>query len=222
MEATRDQVSSESTGRRSRVRLAPDERQRRLLGVAVEEFARAPYERVRVADIADRAGVSKALLFRYFETKRDLYLECVRADSAELAATVDIDPEVPASERFRRALELLLDFIERRPYSIPARPAGELRRHKEAVGEIARINDQLVTRIIERMGAGAGNPELRLAVDGWLLFARTTARRWSETRPFPRARLVDLQIAAFRGVAAEALGVEARPTPPEGGPPVLP
>jgi AcrR family transcriptional regulator len=220
--ATHGQVSSEPAAGRSRTRLAPDERQRRLLEVAVEEFARAPYQQVRIADIAERAGVSKALLFRYFATKRELYLECVRADSAELADAVDIDPDVPAAERFPRALEILLEFIERRPYSIPSRPAGELRRHKQAVREITRINDQLVARIIERMGAGEGNPELHLAVDSWLLFARTSARRWTATRPFPRRRLIDLQIAAFRGAAAEALGVDARPTPAGGGPPILP
>ena len=72
------------------------------------------------------------------------------------------------------------------------------------------------------MGVGEGPPELRLAVDSWLLFARGFARRWTETRPFPRHRLIDLQIAAFRGVAAEALGVEPRPTPAGGEPPILP
>jgi AcrR family transcriptional regulator len=219
---TDDQASSELVDRPPRTRLAPDERQGRLLEVAVDEFARAPYERVRIADIAERAGVSKALLFRYFATKRDLYLECVRVASAELAEAVDIDPGVPAAERFPRALEVLLEFIERRPYSIPSRPAGELRKHKQAVREITGVNDRLVSRIIERMGAGDGNPELHLAVDSWLLFARTSARRWTETRPFPRERLIDLQIAAFRGAAAEALGVDARPTPAGGGPPILP
>jgi AcrR family transcriptional regulator len=222
MAAIVDQASTKPAAGRPRTRLTPDERQRRLLEVAVEEFAVAPYEQVRVADVAERAGVSKALLFRYFGTKRELYLECVRTDSAELAKAVDIDPTMPASERFPVALEVLLEFIERRPYSIPSRPAGDLRRHKQAVGEIARINDQLVSRIIERMGVGEGNPELRLAVESWLLFARTSARRWTETRPFPRQRLIDLQVAAFRAVAAEALGVEARPTPRDGGPPFLP
>jgi AcrR family transcriptional regulator len=219
---TRGQVSSEPVARRPRTRLAPNERQHRLLEVAAEEFAQAPYEQIRITDIAERAGVSKALLFRYFATKRELYLECVRADSAKLAEAVDIDLDMPAAERFPRALEVLLEFIERHPYSIPARPAGELRRHKQAVREIVRINEQLISRIIERMGVGVGNPELHLAVESWLLFARTSARRWTETRPFPRQRLIDLQIAAFRGAAAEALEVEAKPTPAGGAPPFLP
>lgn len=222
MAATSDQASKRRGEQRQRIRLAPDERQRRLLGAAIEEFGAAPYEQVRIADVAERAGVSKALLFRYFATKRELYLECVRAASAELAAAVDIDAGLPATERFPRALEALLEFIERHPYAIPSRPAGELRRHQQAVREITRINDRLVTRIIERMGVGEGNPELRLAVDSWLLFSRTAARRWAETRAFPKERLIDLQIAAFRGVAAEALGVDARPTPAEAGPPILP
>jgi AcrR family transcriptional regulator len=63
---------------------------RRLLEVAVEQFAARPYNEVPMGDIAESAGVAHGLVFHHFGSKRGLYLEVVREISHrlfELAAT---------------------------------------------------------------------------------------------------------------------------------------
>lgn len=62
-----------SAGRR---RDAQDTR-RRLLEAASALFAERGYERATVREIADRAGVNQALLFRYYGSKRALFGEVV-------------------------------------------------------------------------------------------------------------------------------------------------
>lgn len=52
----------------------PEERRRALVDAGLAVFARNDYRHASMADIAARAGVSKALLFHYFESKRGLYL----------------------------------------------------------------------------------------------------------------------------------------------------
>jgi AcrR family transcriptional regulator len=55
-------------------RMRKSERRRQLLGVAVRRFATASYAATTTAQIAEVAGVSEALLARYFDDKQALLL----------------------------------------------------------------------------------------------------------------------------------------------------
>ena len=70
-------------------RLAPQERRAALLEAAGEVFASADYAEAGVADVAALAGVSEALVFRYFPTKAELHAAVVRAWADDLAARQD-------------------------------------------------------------------------------------------------------------------------------------
>lgn len=60
-------------------RLEPDERRRQLLSAARRLFNARHYGAVSTEDIAAEAGVARGLINHYFGTKRDLYVEVVRA-----------------------------------------------------------------------------------------------------------------------------------------------
>jgi len=55
-------------------RLARDERRAILLSAALEVFTAAGYHSAAMDEIADRAGVSKPVLYQHFPSKLDLYL----------------------------------------------------------------------------------------------------------------------------------------------------
>lgn len=55
------------------MRLAAPDRRRKLQTAALELFSRQGYRGTTTRDIARRAGVSEALLFRHFSSKEDLY-----------------------------------------------------------------------------------------------------------------------------------------------------
>ena len=67
--------------------LAP-EKQQAILTAGDRVFARCPYRKSPVQEIADEAGISKSLLFHYFRNKKELYLylwdHCVELTLAEL------------------------------------------------------------------------------------------------------------------------------------------
>ncbi|GGP96073.1 TetR/AcrR family transcriptional regulator [Streptomyces roseolilacinus] len=63
----------------------------RLLVAASELFAERGYERATVRDIAARAGVNQALLFRHFGSKRALFGEAVARDGLEQLRTTSPD-----------------------------------------------------------------------------------------------------------------------------------
>lgn len=50
------------------------EKQERILSAALKEFALKGYDDASTIEIAKEAGISKGLLFHYFNTKKDLFL----------------------------------------------------------------------------------------------------------------------------------------------------
>lgn len=67
--------AASSTGDRTRPHA---ERSDAIIGAAMEEFAENGYAGARLDDVAARAGVSKGLVYVYFETKEALFKAAVR------------------------------------------------------------------------------------------------------------------------------------------------
>ena len=52
----------------------PEEKQQQIINAAYKVFAGNSYKKAPMSEIADECGISKALLFHYFENKKELYL----------------------------------------------------------------------------------------------------------------------------------------------------
>lgn len=207
----------------ARRRLDPAERREELLEQALLEFARRPYDQVTVADIAARAGASEGLVFRYFADKRKLYLEAIELGLERASEVVDPgDPAMPPTERFEIGLAAFLDLVESFPYLIPHLLQGGPAADPELQRRVSETYEVVADRIIDRMGVTDPPQELRWAVRTWLGFVQFTAVQWLEGDGASREILMRTQIAAFRAVAAEALGIEPIPSEPGSRPPWLP
>jgi AcrR family transcriptional regulator len=100
-------IATPQTTRPASTRLPRPARRRQLLGAARDVFVAQGYHAAAMDEIADRAGVSKPVLYQHFPGKLDLYLalldesvaELVGAVSAALASTTDNRERVPATFR---------------------------------------------------------------------------------------------------------------------------
>ncbi|MEX0706530.1 MAG: TetR/AcrR family transcriptional regulator [Woeseia sp.] len=63
---------------KARFRRRKDDRPAEITAAAMDAFAEHGYDATPVASVAERAGVSKGLLYRYFSTKEDLFKAVVR------------------------------------------------------------------------------------------------------------------------------------------------
>ena len=87
------------------VRLPRSARRKQLLGAAQEVFVAQGYHAAAMDDIAERAGVSKPVLYQHFPGKRELYLalldqhanDLVKKVREALATTTDNKKRVAAS-----------------------------------------------------------------------------------------------------------------------------
>jgi AcrR family transcriptional regulator len=161
-----------------------------------------------MADVARAADVSKPLVFRYFGDKRSLFLAALAGVVEQLRVAAVADADLPASERFRGALHRYLDVIERYPHALSSFDNGEVGRDPEVRALVDGVNEQLTERIVGRLGLDDPPARLRQAVRTWLVFVRTSTVEWLERDEARRDELVALQIATFRAVVAESLGLE--------------
>lgn len=71
-----------------RVRLPRTQRRALLLDAALGAFSETGYHATAMDDIAERAGVSKPVLYQHFDSKLDLYLAIATRVADEVVATV--------------------------------------------------------------------------------------------------------------------------------------
>ncbi len=161
-----------------------DERRRLILSAATSLFLRRPYDQVSVSDIAEAAGVAKGLLHHYFGSKRDLYLEVVRAvTSVPLPAGRSLEDGHDLAA-LAAAIDALLGF---------ASANRDLWLNATAVGddEVASILDDSREVLAEQIIHGLGlddTPVVRAIVRGYGGLVQEVTREWLD-----RGRLTEAQ-----------------------------
>jgi len=89
-------------------------RREALLAAAEEVFARKGYHGAALDDIAQTAGVSKALIYEHFASKRELHASLVTAHVEEIFRRLEANAQNggSAEERLRGGIDAFLSFVE--------------------------------------------------------------------------------------------------------------
>lgn len=95
-------------------RLPRGERRDQLLTTASEVFVDRGYHAAGMDEIADRAGVSKPVLYQHFSSKLDLYLAVLALHGDILVSGVRqaLRTTTDNRQRLRAAVQAFFDFIE--------------------------------------------------------------------------------------------------------------
>jgi AcrR family transcriptional regulator len=105
-----------SDTQRPRTRLTAPERKQAILDAAMKVFSRGGYHGSSIDQIAQAAGISKALIYDHFPSKRELHGSLLEAHVGELfgrlAASAQMGGEPEA--RLRRGLDTFFSFVEER------------------------------------------------------------------------------------------------------------
>lgn len=148
------------------------ETEQRILDAAHAVFVRRGTEGARMQEIAEEAGVNKALLHYYFRSKDKLaeavFLRAGRRLFPAVIATLQSD--LPLEEKVRRVVEVELDNLSASPF-LPGYVLCEINHHPERVGQLAGafagqpvegfgrgIAARIQAQIDERVAAGAMRP----------------------------------------------------------------
>jgi len=101
-----------SAARRRRMPAA--QRREVILSAAEETFARCGYHGSSLDDIAHGAGISKALIYEHFDSKRALHTSLLDARAGELFARLQSGAQRGATgeQRLRCGIDAFLGFVE--------------------------------------------------------------------------------------------------------------
>ncbi|MEU7798386.1 helix-turn-helix domain-containing protein [Micromonospora arborensis] len=200
----------------ARQRLSPAERRAQILAVAAMLFAARPYDEVLMEDVAERSGVSRALLYRYFPGKRDLFAALYRQASEQLLARTRLDPADTLVEQLIEGLDAHIEyFAENRNTVLAANRvlAGDLLIQTIIADELDALRERLLG-VLPLADNGT-----REAVSGvlksWLVFVQVLCLDWLTKQTCTRAELRDVCIGAVLGAIRPLLDQDAAPDWPQ-------
>jgi AcrR family transcriptional regulator len=168
-------MASSSVGRR----LAPHARRDQILDVGAQQFAARPYEQVHIADVAAIAGISRALVYRYFPTKRDLFAAVYRRASERLLAASELVPGLTLIEQILAGLDAHFEFFVENARTVLVANRGALAGDPAIEGIISDELAELRKLMLDASGLRDRARVLAsIALSGWLAFVRAVCVEW--------------------------------------------
>lgn len=198
----------------TRRRLRPEERRNELLDVGAGFFATQPYDEVLMEDIAAQAGVSRALLYKYFPGKRELFAAIYRRAADRLLDSAQLAPELPLADAVAAGLDAHIDYFATHRLTV-------LAANRTLAGDPliqAIIDDELAVlraRLLDAAGfTGRARDMASAVLRAWLVFVREMCVEWLEGEKIKRD---EVRAACLRTLSA-ALDLcgdsaETHPTP---------
>ncbi|WP_431969264.1 TetR/AcrR family transcriptional regulator [Nocardia sp. bgisy134] len=190
----------------TRRRLSPDERRRLLVAAGAELFAARAYDTVLMEDVAAAAGVSRALLYRHFPSKRDLFAAVYQQAADRLLVATELDAETPLRDQLAAGLDAHLDYFEANARTVIAANrmlAGDPTIQSIISGEL----DELRGRLLNVMGLSEAERAAASSVlMSWLTFVRVLTVDWLEHRAMSRNDVRDISVGALLGALEPILG----------------
>src|SRR6476660_4723243 len=175
-------LTATSETRPRSTRLPRHERRRQLLDAALEVFVSQGYHAAAMDEIAERAGVSKPVLYQHFPGKLDLYLALLDQHSGELVALVR---EALAStsdnkQRVAATIAAYFEFVARDGAPFRLVFESDLTNEVAVRERVDQVNKECAEAIAEVIAEDTGlAPEpatlLGTALTG---MAQVTARYW--------------------------------------------
>ncbi len=208
-------VSPRMVARRRR-RLQMDERRAQLLELGIELFSSRRYEDISVDEVAAAAGISKGLLYHYFESKRDFYVEAIRAASQKLQRLTEPDPALPPYARLPAAIDAHLNYIQEHGPVYTAIYRSGVTIDPEVSAILEGHRDVVMGWILRSYGISRPRPVLRSALRAWFGMVEAASLDWIEHPQLDRSALRELLIAGY--VAALRKAIELDPKAAESFP----
>ena len=188
-------------------RLPRGARRLQLLRAAQDVFVAQGFHAAAMDDIADRAGVSKPVLYQHFPGKRELYLALLEQQVDELTDRVRraMAGTEDNRERVHGAVGAYYAFIDAEGEAFRLVFESDLRNDADVRAIVDRGTGACVEAIAEVIAADTGLDSERalLLASGLTGLAETSARWWlAQKGTLPREEAVSLMSSlAWRGIS---------------------
>ncbi|MEJ3746031.1 TetR/AcrR family transcriptional regulator [Actinomycetes bacterium KLBMP 9797] len=205
--------SAPPTGRPTR--LPRSARRKQLLEAAQGVFVAQGYHAAAMDDIAERAGVSKPVLYQHFPGKLELYLALLDTHCDAIVAKVRgaMNATSDNKERVTGAVQAYFDFVDHESEAFRLVFESDLRNEPAVRERVARVETGCIAAITDTIisDTGVSRPHAELLASGLVGAAETAAQFWlAAGRRVPKADAEALLAAlTWRGIASFPLQGES-------------
>jgi AcrR family transcriptional regulator len=188
-------------------RLSRTARRAQLLVAARDVFAAHGYHAAAMDDIAERAGVSKPVLYQHFPGKLELYRALLTTYADELVDRVQqaIGGTIDNQERVDAAVAAYFDFVAGEGQAYRLIFESDLRGEPEAAAVVETALTRCIDIVAEAVTTDAGldTPRARMLAVGLVGLSQVAAQYWLDSdQAVPRDEAVALMSSlAWRGLA---------------------
>ncbi|MBO0841145.1 MAG: TetR/AcrR family transcriptional regulator, partial [Sciscionella sp.] len=188
------------------MRLPRTARRAQLLAAAQDVFVSNGYHAAAMDDIAERAGVSKPVLYQHFPGKLELYMALLDTQVTELVTRVRdaMQSTTDNKLRVRAAVRAYFDFVDGESQAFRMVFESDLRGEPEVRNAIERATSACVDAIGATITTDTAldDDHARLLAVGLVGMSQVTARYWLDTeRTIAKEQAVELISAvAWRGI----------------------
>lgn len=143
---------------RTRRRLSAADRRSAILAAALDVFSERGFGEASLDDVAARDGVSKALIYEHFSSKRELQIALLDTYVHDLLdrVTAATASAAPGEDRLRAGVDAFLAFVGERPdaWRMLARNFSD----PDAAATLASLQEEIAATIASVMVADAPPP----------------------------------------------------------------
>ncbi len=149
-----------------RKRLPADERRRQLVSIGLSELSGRPIQALSIDHIAELAGISRGLLFRYFPTKHDYYVAVVAAAARRLLRAAVADEADDSGDQLRAIVRGFVSFVDRHGANYQEFFHGGFGSDPQIREIHEHLKDTMADRAVLALGAQP-TPRTLLRLRGW-------------------------------------------------------
>jgi AcrR family transcriptional regulator len=216
-------LTATSAARPRGTRLPRQARRRQLLEAALEVFVARGYHAAAMDEIAERAGVSKPVLYQHFPGKQELYLALLDESVEELIETVRTALASTDDNRQRvfATIRAYFEFVAAQSGTFRLVFESDFTNEpavRERVERADRKCAEMVSEVI-KSDAGLGDQEAHLLSIALVGMAQVSARYWLGTMgSIPRDAAEQLVARlSWRGISGWPRTGDTPPGEPAGG-----
>lgn len=210
-----DQKASQSSPRPfQRGRMPRSERRQQLLDAARQVFVASGYHQAAMDDIAERAGVSKPVLYQHFPGKLELYLGLLDTHIKDLTVLIEQAMAGPTEnkDRVHAAVTAYFEFVDSGSEGYRLVFESDLRNDPRVGKRVAAAQEACVDVLAQAIvgDTGIAPAQARLLGTALVGVSATSASAWQESRDaVSRQEAIDLVAALLWG------GLSAFPAVPK-------
>jgi len=188
-------------------RLPRDERRAQLLSAALEVFTAAGYHSAAMDEIADRANVSKPVLYQHFPSKLELYLAVLdlHIDSLVFALQKAIAEHRGNSDRVKATVEAYFGFIDAEGEAFRLLFESDMNLEPQVRERLNRMTYDCAAAVsaVISIETGLAKEESMMLAVGLIGTVQTTARHWLDRDgKIDRSRATELVMnLIWRGIS---------------------